>query len=167
MHKNTFFLVLILAVIAALLVGVNIGRKFSPPQEVKETFIATPIPTQSLQTTTFSSPSCGITLTLPPGTTATAVATNGAQFVSPDSSVVLFACEKEISKIALPAEKIETIQIASISAKLYHTTSPKDAAPIDVLLFRNPEKTMDVYLAGLGSTFSAIIRSITILPQLP
>ncbi len=164
MHRNTFLLVLILAIVAALLVGVNIGRKFSPQVEEVPSLSPTPIPTQPPQTTLFTSPNCGITLTLPQGTTVKAEATNSAQFVSPDSSVVLFACEKEIPRTALPAEKIETIQVASISAKLYHTKSAKDGTPFDALIFRNPNTAMDIYIAGLGSTFSAIIKSITILP---
>lgn len=162
MHRNTFLLVLILAVVAALLVGVNIGRKFTPPVEVIASPSPTPILTAPLQTT-FTSPNCGISLTLPPGTTVAAEATNGAQFVSPDSTVVLLGCEKEIPKPAIPADKIETIQIASISAKLYHTTSTKDGTPFDALIFRNPTTEMDIYLAGLGSTFSAILRSIEVL----
>ena len=164
MHKNTFVLVLFLAIVAALLVGVNIGRKFQPTAEIT---LPTPTPASASNAaiaTTFTSINCGISLTLPPETTATNVATNSAQFVSADSSAVVFGCEKEIPKNALPAEKIETIQIASISAKLYHTTSPKDGTLFDALIFRNPETSMDIYLAGLGSTFSAIIKSITILP---
>ncbi len=168
MHKNTFFLVLILAVIAALLVGVNIGKKFQP---LAETLIPTQpasasnaVETNTASPTLFTSPNCGITLTLPQGTSATEVATNSAQFVSADSTVVAFGCEKEIPSIALPPEQMETIQVASIEGTLYHTNTPKDGTPMDVLLFRNPEKSMDVFLAGLGSTFSAIINSLTILP---
>lgn len=160
MHRNTFLLVLILSIVAALLIGVNIGRKFSNPTEEIALVTPTPIPTKSPQPTLFTSTNCGISLTLPPGTTVEAEATNGAQFVSPDASVVVFGCEKEIPRIAIPTEKIETVRVASVSAKLYHTTSPKDGTPFDALIFTNPTNTMDVYLAGLGSTFSAIIRSI-------
>jgi len=162
MHRNTFLLVLILAIVAALLVGVNIGRTYTPPVEV----IASPTPTPILAAplpTTFTGTNCGISLTLPAGITVEAEATNSAQFVSPDGMVVLLGCEKEIPKPAIPADKIETIQIASISAKLYHTTSAKDGTPFDALIFRNPTTAMDIYLAGLGSTFSAIIRSIEVL----
>jgi hypothetical protein len=162
MHRNTFLLVLILAIVAALLIGVNIGKKFTPPIEIGALPSPTPIPTPAIQTT-FTSATCGISLTLPPGTTIAAEATNGAQFVSPDSTVVLLGCEKEIPKLAIPADKIETIQVASITAKLYHTTSTKDGMPFDALIFRNPTTEMDIYLAGLGSTFSAIIRSIEVL----
>jgi len=167
MHRNTFLLVLILSIIAALLVGVNIGKKFSPAkrdQPLAETLIPTQPASNTASPTLFTSPNCGITLTLPQGTSATEVATNSAQFVSADSTVVAFGCEKEIPSIALPPEQMETIQVASIEGTLYHTNTPKDGTPMDVLLFRNPEKSMDVFLAGLGSTFSAIINSLTILP---
>ena len=164
MHKNTFVLVLFLAIVAALLVGVNIGRKFSPPVEEIPSLSPTPIPTPQPQSTTFTNPNCGISLTLPAGTTVEEETTNSAQFISSDSSAVVFGCEKEIPKIALPAEKIETVQVASISAKLYHTTNAKDGTPFDALIFRNPATSMNIYLAGFGSTFSAIIKSMTILP---
>lgn len=162
MHRNTFLLVLILAIVAALLVGVNIGRTYTPPVEVIPSPPHAPILTAPIQTT-FTSATCGISLTLPAGITVEAETTNSAQFVSPDRTVVLLGCEKEIPKPALPADNIETIQIASISAKLYHTTTAKNGTPFDALIFRNPTTAMDIYLAGLGSTFSAIIRSIEVL----
>lgn len=166
MHRNTFLLVLTLSIVAALLVGVNIGRKFRPTddQPLADTPVATPTASTVVAQTTFTSSTCGISLTLPPGTTVAAEATNGAQFVNPDATVVLLGCEKDIPKLALPPEKIETIQVASIAAKLYHTTSTKDGTPFDALIFTNPKNSMDIYLTGLGSTFSAIVKSITILP---
>lgn len=164
MHRNTFVLVLILAIIAALLVGVNIGRKFTPQKDVLPSLSPTSIPTQSTQSTSFTNPTCGVTFDLPQGTTVSAETTNSAQFVSQDSTAVVFGCEKEVPNISISPEKIETIQVASLSAKLYHTTSPKDGTPFDALIFRNPTTAMDIYLAGLGSTFSAIIRSIEVLP---
>jgi hypothetical protein len=163
MHKNTFFLVLILAVVAALLVGINIGRKFQakPDQPLADSSAVTP--TQSPKETVFTSPNCGISLILPPGTTATNIATNSAQFVSADESVIQFGCQKDIPTFALSEDKIETVKIASMTGTLYHTTSPKDGTRVDALIVKHPTTSMDIYLAGLGSTFSAIIKSIEVL----
>ncbi len=163
MHKNTFLLVLVLSVIAALLVGVNIGRTFQTKPD--QLFIDTPLvtPTQAPQSSIFKNTTCGITLSLPPQTQAEAVASKSARFVSADQSVIQFACEREIPKFPIPIEQIENIQIASISAKLYHTKSAKDGTPFDALIFRNLNTAMDIYLAGLGSTFSAIIQTIELM----
>jgi len=165
MHRNTFFLVLILSVLAALLIGVNIGRKFQPtPEEpVTTASVPTPIPTQKPQETIFTNSLCGISLTLPPGVTVTAEASNSATFVSADTNVIMFACEKEIPRIALPADKMETLKVASMSATLYHTSSPKDGTLFDALIFRNPKTAMDIYLSGLGSTFSGVINSMELM----
>jgi hypothetical protein len=161
MHKNTFFLVLVLAVIAALVVGVNIGRTISPTPQIPETTVP-PTPTTTPQPTTYTNTKCGISLTLPSGTTVAAEASTGAQFLSADSSIVLFACQQDIPKPAIPAANIESIQVASIAGKLYHTTSAKDGTPFDALIFKHPTTSMDIYLAGLGSTYSAIIKSIRV-----
>ncbi len=164
MHKNTFLLVLILAIIASLLVGVNIGRKFQakPDQPLADSPIISPA--QPAQSTIFTSTNCGITLSLPQGTQAEGVSSRSARFVSADQTVIQFACEREIPRFPVPSEQIETIQIASISGKLYHTKSAKEGTTLDALIFRNPNTAMDIYLAGLGSTFSAIIRTIEVLP---
>ena len=164
MHKNTFLLVLMLAIIAALLVGVNIGRKFQAKPDPAPPDSPAVTPTQTPQSSIFKNTTCGIALSLPPGTQAETVASRSARFVSTDQSVVQFACEREIPRFPNPTEQIDSIQVASISAKLYHTKSAKDDALFDALIFRNPNTAMDIYLAGVGSTFSAIIKSITILP---
>ena len=163
MHKNTFLLVLILSIIAALLVGVNIGRKFQekPDSAPPDSPAVTPIQTQ--QSSIFKNTTCGITLSLPSGTQAEAVASRSARFVSADKSVIQFACERKIPRFPVPTEQIENVQVASISAKLYHTKSAKDGTPFDALIFRNPNTAMDIYLAGVGSTFSAIIRTIELM----
>lgn len=161
MHRNTFFLVLLLSVIAALLVGVNIGRTFRPTADITASVTPTPSP-QPSQPTVFTS-QCRITVILPAGATVAQEATDGAQFVNPDATVVFLGCQKDIPRPAIPAEKIETLQIASISAKLYHTASAKDGTPSDALIFRHPTTAKDIYLAGFGSTFSAIISSIEVL----
>lgn len=163
MHRNTFLLVLILSVIASLLVGVNVGKKLTPEGQ-DQPLIETPLPTiPAQQPTLFTNTNCGITLSMPLGTQAEGVASRSARFISADQSVIQFACEREIPRFPVPTGQIESVQISSISATLYHTKSAKDGTPFDALIFRNPTTAMDIYLAGFGSTFSAIIRTIELI----
>jgi len=49
MHRNTYLLILCLAIFAALIVGLNIGKKMQTPQ--KETQVISPSPAQSITPT--------------------------------------------------------------------------------------------------------------------
>lgn len=165
MHKNTFFLVIVLSVIAALLVGFNIGRKMNPNQltqeELPQTIVVTP--TAIPEPSRFTSTICGITVTLPTGTTGQALATNSARFVSSDGSQVIFGCDKDVPRIPVPTGSMEKIKVASISATLYHSQSAKDGTLQDALIFTHPDNGMDIVLSGYGATFSAIIHSIELV----
>jgi hypothetical protein len=54
--------------------------------------------------------------------------------------------------------------IGSVSATLYHDTTPKDGQPIDILIFTHPQTGEDVLLSGMGSGFRGAIQSLTLLP---
>ncbi|MFH0750120.1 MAG: hypothetical protein V1917_04395 [Candidatus Gottesmanbacteria bacterium] len=162
MHRNTFVLVTILAVIAALLVGFNMGKKFNPTPEAE--IIPTPTASnEASQTSIYKNTYCGITLSYPLTMSVTEIATGSAKFSSETDAVIL-ACQKDIPGIAIAEENIETIPIGSISATLYHTTTPKDGTPIDILMVRHPKTNMDVLISGIGSAFTTIIHSLTLIP---
>lgn len=164
MHKNTYLLVSILAVFAALLIGVNIGRIINnSPSTVPS---PTPIPEKNMLT--YSDLLCGFSLNYPATMNILDGASGSAVLINPegaDQSVVI-TCQKEIPRPALLPEKTEkriltNIQgTASVSAILYHDASAKDGAPIDSLIFRIPGTTLDVFIAGFGDTFNEIIRTV-------
>lgn len=162
MHRNTFILVTVLAIIAALLVGFNVGKKFQPPQ--LDEVIATPTESNATsQTSIYKNTYCAITLSYPRDMMVADVATGSATFASQTETVVL-ACQKDIPGIAIANENIETIPIGSISATLYHTATPKDGTPIDVFLVRHPRTKMDVLVSGAGNAFDTIIHSLKLTP---
>lgn len=164
MHKNTFILVTILAVIAALLVGFNMGKKFNPTPEIVPTPTVSVTPTiAQIQTSIYKNAYCGITLSYPRDMTLTELATGSAKF-SLGTDVVVLACQKDIPGIAIGEENIETMMISSVSAKLYHTATPKDGTPIDVLMVEHPKTKMDVLVSGMGNAFITIIRSLSLIP---
>lgn len=169
MPRNTFLVVTILAVFAALVVGVNIGKRISNQSIVvvpSPTTTITPSPTPLPQTITYTSPACSVSFDY----TATfikqeATASAGIIFIDPQNinSVMIFTCQKDIPRPPLSPDKIETIAIGSASAKLYHDINAKDGAPIDKLIFRHPKTGLDVFLGGLGTSFQQAIASLKIL----
>ncbi|MEK7587530.1 MAG: hypothetical protein AAB457_01790 [Patescibacteria group bacterium] len=174
MHRNTYLLVSILAVFAALLIGINLGKRFfaSPvaPSANRPSIQPTPTPLP-IQLVSYSNETCGFSFTYPDTFTKMDNASGSAFLINQASNEsITVTCQKNIPRKALPQELIETVVLtdtsrsASISATLYHDTAPIDGTPLDVLIFRNPKNGLDIFLAGTGETFKNIIKTITLLP---
>lgn len=167
MPKNTLILLCILAVFTALVVGVNIGRSFQPHQITTTTISPTPVapsPTPTIALSTYSSSYCGISFSYPKNLTKIEAQTGGAMFIDsvhPNQSIAL-ACQKEIPRVPLTPDKIETIKIGSISATVYHDASAKDGTPVDKLIFTHPKNKMDIFISGLGDSFVTILSSLKV-----
>lgn len=159
MHRNTLLLVAFLAVIAALLIGINVGRSLTKTTQISPT----PLPSPTIGYLQASS--CGVSFTYPNFLKGMESSTSGAILVNttnPNDSIVI-VCQEDIPRVALPPEKIETISIsgvASVSALLYHDTSQKDGTPIDKLIFTHPKTKLDVFVAGFGTTYQQLLQSL-------
>lgn len=165
MARNTLLLVILLAVVAALVVGVQIGRRINPSLSAVPTptpLLATPTPTPS--TLTHTNTYCGVSFSYPsslaltPGASGSAVLTGAGE-------TILMACQKDIPRPPLAPDRIEQASIAGVlDAKIYHDASPKDGTPIDALIFNNRNNGLDVFISGLGTAFNQLISTIQLLP---
>ncbi len=176
MHRNTYLLVIVLAVFAALVVGVNLGKRIGQTTEepTAASTTASPTPTSSANSGNgiMESAECGFTLRYPPSLTLLEAATGSALLMDQNeaSASVAIACQEEIPRPPLVADRIETRTIrsatgtASASARLYHNASAKDGELIDELIFTQPRTGKDIYIAGYGETFNAIIETVRLLP---
>ncbi len=163
MQRNTYLLVGFLAVFAALVIGVNLGRRGpTPATSTPPAALATP----TLATLQLTNDYCGIEFSYPGSLTKLDSASGSSVLVNPQNAgeTVVIICQKDIPRAPLPPEKIETVTIGSISAKLYHDASAKDGQPIDNLIFRHPQKNLDIFIGGYGSVFNGVVRSLKILP---
>jgi hypothetical protein len=169
MHRNTYLLVIFLALLAALVVGVNIGKSFTTKQVPSAPSSPTPMPT--LAPLSYTNTVCGFSLLYPAdltmmeNTTASAILTN----TKDTTQSVIIACQEDIPRPALALSNIEKILIpnpkgTTVSANLYHDSSPKDGSPIDELIFKNPKNGIDIFIAGIGETFNQVIRTVRLLP---
>jgi len=162
MPKNTFILVVLLAIIASLLVGFNVGKKFnqtSATATMEITPTASPTP-EPITVRPYTNTSCSVSLSYP-ANMQVKESTRSAVFSSATDAVVL-ACQKDIPGIAISEDNKETVQIGSVSGTLYHTASPKDGTPINVFIITHPKTDMDILVSGIGSAFTTIIGSLTL-----
>lgn len=162
MHRNTYLLVVFLAVFAALVVGVNIGKRMTTPVQTQETVSPTPTNADAV----FQYSGCGIALQYPSTLTLMDSASGSALLVDKENTdqSVAVTCQKDIPRPNLTADSIETLAIGSASAKLYHDSSSKDGTKIDELIFKHPDTGLDVFIAGFGQSFDAIIATVRLLP---
>lgn len=171
MHRNTYLLISALAVLAALVIGISIGRQSRLPDSsvVRVTPTLSPFltsaPVSQAPTKGYRNVFCKIGFDYPSVFTLLESATGSAAFTGPGSQDgILLTCQKDIPKPAITQENIEDIRIGSVAAKLYHAQSASDGAAIDTLIFRHPGTKLDVFLAGTGEIFQTIISTITLLP---
>ncbi len=166
MPKNTFVVVVVLAILAALVVGVNIGKRVTDTNNA-DTFTTTlsPTPTTQVNLYTYANRNCGISITYPEYFSLLENPLEGALLSNTRNSkdAIIVTCQKDIPRIPLPAEKIEQVKIGTVSAQLYHDASQNDGTPIDKLIFTNPGTNKDVYIAGYGSDFNTVLQSLQIL----
>jgi hypothetical protein len=172
MHRNTFLVVIILAVVAALLTGINLGKKLSTQStEPAPQNIITPSPTIS-PVSVYENTICGITFNFPETVTKTENASGSALFTetTTGNQILAVTCQLEIPTPAVPEENTETKILTNsagtgtVSATLYHDSSAKDGTPLDVLIFRKPKTATDVYLAGYGEIFNSILQTLRLIP---
>ncbi len=163
MHRNTYLLVGFLAVFTALVIGVNLGRRSQTPATNTP---STPLSTPTLATLHLTNDYCGIEFSYPSNLTKLDSASGSSVLVNPQNAdeTVVIICQKDIPRSPLPPEKIETVAVGSVSAKLYHDASARDGKPIDNLIFRHPQKNLDIFIGGYGSVFNSVVRSLKILP---
>lgn len=171
MHRNTYLVVGILAVLAALVVGVNVGKKLGPSTTAPTPSPATQAtPTPLVATTTpYVDTACGFSISYPNQFSLMENATGSAilRNTNDQSQVILMTCQKDIPRPALPAGQIEPFSVptatgATISGKLYHDQSSKDGTPIDALIFTHPTKKTDVFIAGYGTAFNALLKTVLV-----
>ncbi len=177
MHRNTYLLIASLAVVAALLIGINLGRKFAPTENTSSTpptplTSPSPLAQPTIALVSYTNAFCGFSLEYPDTLTKFDNASDSAILTNTKNTKesIAIACQKDIPRPALSAENSESMTLwnatktASISAKLYHDASPEDGTPTDALIFYHPKKFMDVFIAGYGTTFDQILQTVKLLP---
>jgi len=174
MHRNTYILVSGLAVLAALVVGVNVGKKLSPaaPQssaKITPSPVLTATPTSSEQL--FTDTACGFSLQY--GSTFTLIDSGTGSAVlnsqNSQSQSIVMTCQKNILLPSVAPDTIQSLFLpttagASVSAKLYISQTNQDGTPINALLFTHPTNKLDVFIAGYGDAYNALLKTIRIIP---
>jgi len=172
MSRNTFILIAFLSIFAALVVGVNIGRKVSgnpipsenQAQEVKQQTNPTITPIPTPKTLQYINKRCGLSFQYPSSLYATEIP-NGDQFINPDNPNKYFTimCQKTIERPQVDELLIEKLEVGTVSAYLYHDIAKEDNSPLEKLIFRNPKNKLEIYLGGDKDMFEEIVKTVNIL----
>ena len=187
MHPKALIFLSILAVLAALLIGINVGRKLNPNQELipSPSSRLSPLPTTNPSTplkasnqpfdgeqsrttqgkpTTFSHPQCGVSFPMPSGFEIDQQASDGAKLVNQTTKEEInLVCSDVLPKPPLTSDQIETASISGVTATIYHDAQAKDGTPVDVVMFVNPENGLEVALLGFGKVFKQVWQQLIFL----
>ncbi len=171
MQRNTLIFIAILAIIAALIVGVNIGKSMRITPDLQKSIALSPTPTPPITLITYTSDLCGISLQHPSNLQRLESTTSGTILTDTDKQEdsIIIICQKDIPRVPLEADQMEKLTIvsasgsATLSATLYHDASEKDGTKIDKLIFYNKFKNLDVFIAGFGTVFDQAITTVKLL----
>jgi hypothetical protein len=159
MHRNTTFLIVGLAIFAAIVTGVNLAKveqntpienKLQSPPEV------TPTP-QPITYLTHTDPGCQISFTLP-DTLDFTLNKNGGGIVQNQNRETTIGCTKIKTKLTNP-DVFETLFIGSISAFLVSPEATSSNATHS-LLFTHPFTKQEVRLTGQESEVIKIAETM-------
>lgn len=165
MHRNTYLLLIFLAIFAAVVVGVNLTRGPEPTTHNPPPTTTTPPTPQATKPTVYELAGCGIAFPTPDNHTALEGPGNTVVFTGKTGGdTIIVTCQKNIPRPKLSANKIEQLGFelpnkpnATFSANLYHDTQT------DKLIFKHPTNGLDIFISGTGEAFQTLIRSLSIL----
>ena len=158
MHRNTGVIFAILSVVAALLIGVNVGRKLNGKPPSPQPTI-TPSITPSPGVKTYTHPRCQVSLEYPPEYSVTE-ASDSAVLARNNNDRIILLCGVDFPKPPLSPERIEEATVAGLQATIYHDASAKDGTSLDVVVFSHPKNGLEVALFGFGEVFKKVIQSL-------
>ena len=183
MAKGTVIFLFVLAIFAALLLGINIGKNIGKNQSglsaapvvttlpsltpaLIPTIISTSAPSvyptskATSGKSTYRNETCGFEFSYP-GSYLSPKSVNGQSTIVTDpdnpSNTIAATCAAEIPKPPLPPEKIETITLDGVETTLYHDTSSKDGSPRDEVMAKHPTNEKEIIIAGFGPTFQSVL----------
>jgi hypothetical protein len=178
MAKGTVIFLSILAVIALLLLGINIGKKIGTPSSSNITqttqptlynsqptvYVPSPTvaPTVANQSTitnqnmsTFTDSSCGYSFSYPGSfMRQETVNKKSAIYVDPNNpkNVIAATCETTLPR---PPLSSETVTLAGVTGTLYHDTDT-NGNQRDEIFVKHPTSGMEIVIAGYGEIFQTI-----------
>lgn len=182
MAKGTLIFLFFLTIFAALLFGINIGKKLSisnssipQPTAYNPQPTVTPSPAiipiisaspsaalkKSTGATTYTDATCGFSFSYP-GSFINQKTTNGQSTILTDpenpSSIIAATCSSSIPRPPVSSDKIESIMLGNTAATLYHDQN-QDGAPRDEVIVKHPSNGMEIIMAGYGENFQQALSS--------
>lgn len=153
-----------LAILAAMVVGVNIGARNSPP--VSNTPISPPpeSPTPTPLLLSYSNPLCKVNFIYPDSYNKVDLDNNGgAVFAHKDSASgsLTFLCQKDLPK-PKELDNAETIKFGSVSALILIPDATNSAQANGRLFLTHPVSKLIISISGTKEIFETVVDSLVI-----
>jgi len=179
MHRNTAITISFLAIIATLLIGLNLGRKLSgenlsaspqialnPSPVLASPYISNASPATNVAGTTsktYLHHGCGISFEHPADFTIVE-ATNAARLTAPNNeNKIDLVCDTSLAAPPVTPEKTEIASIAGQMVTIYHDQQVADTTPVDVVILTNTRMNLDIAIMGFGEVFNNLLKTVKIL----
>lgn len=166
MPRNTFILVSLLAIVAALIVGVNTGRSFNNTSSSGIT--PSPLPTGAAKPgipyISYRNTTCGISFSVPEDYRTLESSGGSTLFINkenPTQSVTLL-CQKPLPAASIASGSASPVTIGTVSAILSTGMSGK-GSPVESLDVTHPGKNIDIRITAPSAIFKEILKSVTLL----
>lgn len=156
MHRNTYLLVSVLAVVAALVIGVNVGRNVTnsdTDNRVEQVPSVTQAPLEA-STMRYQNAFCKVEFDYPASLAVFESASGSAAFTGANAGEgILLTCQQNIPRPDVGEENTEEVRIGSVAATLYRDS-------VDSLIFRHPATKLDVFIASAPQMLQKIIETL-------
>lgn len=181
MAKGTVIFLGILALIAVLLFGINLGKKIGnpnlsqnpgvmpsvqPTEMLPSPTVFIPSPTEQVSysgqaITTFSDNTCGYSFSYP-GSFIRQKTANERSVVYLDQShpqvSIAATCAPALPRPSLGPDRQENVTLGGVSGILYHDVDPR-GIPREEIIVKHPVNGMEIIIAGSGEIFQTVRSS--------
>ncbi len=171
MAKGTIIVLSVLAVIAVLLFGINLGKKLNSVSNTPQpTITQTTQPTVTTEqkattdtnaTSTFTDETCGYTFSYP-GSYIRQKTSNQKSVIYVDASnpkiSIAASCAPTLPRPAVEEEGQEMVTLDGVNGILYHDKDPY-GNPRDDIFVKHPTNGMEIVITGYGETFDQVRSS--------
>lgn len=162
MARNTFFLIVVLGIIAAIVVGINIGRTNTPPQNEQEgTLIDTPNATPTPNLVTYNATTCPVRFQYNDTYTEVDLDSGGSTFINLEDTKdkLTLICQKDLDQ---PKEFDDALaySIGSSSARLIQPIASTSGQTVGRLYIKDEGSGMGIIVSGSRGIFNQFLDSL-------
>lgn len=161
MPKRTLILLVALLLLAALLFGIKINQWMSPKTISQPIPTIAPLATPLPSPVTYLNPDCGVLIEYP-SAFKVEEASQSAR-LSRGNETIDVVCAETLPTPNLTADETEEMTVAGQKATVYHDADSQTKEPIDVVMFKHPQRNLEIAIFGYGEAFRQVLAKLQLV----